>query len=264
MLEYHTIFNFFCRFRVEDLGSLIKTIDKMNDSENMLVKTLRDLLKFTLIKKCDFALEDLWNSTQWALLGSKSKKRFVVVDAGFSKEVQKTEHYNKHQEITSLANVATTIPEDKLSTFNGKDISDIKDPFGNKIKSKFFTSKASEYILSSTNMARRIKKAGLADDGLHQWKDKLVFVDYPELEKIMEAINSNSSKMMPTRVRSNWKSKLSIQSLSKNGNWKTSYVAKSITMDPVLGKHVLEFNFDGDNIVKAWHPGHDVSYIQVS
>ena len=254
-------FSFFYNFHIKDLGNLLDVIFQMKSSENMLAKTLKDLLKFTFMKKFDFALEDLWNVTQWGIVG-KGKKRFIVLDAGFSRSVQNSGHYTKAKPVPLSNQIKTTMPEDNADTFNGESLYDIHDPAGNIIKSKFFTSKMSEYILSSANMSRRIKKAGLQDDGLHAWNQKLVFIDYNKLVPVMQAIQSNMNKMMPTKIESDWSSWMKVKSIGEDGNWYTSYEANGLSADPVIGKHVLEFNFDGDNVVRSWHPGHDVSYIQ--
>lgn len=257
------VMNFFYHFRFHDLGNLILTINSMKVRECMLARSLKDLLKFTLLKKLDFAFEDLWNMTQWGIVGKDGgTKRFIVLDAGFSYEVQKSGHYGVEPPIPLKDVVQTTCRLHNASAFNGESISEIHDPHGNSIKSKFFTSKMSEYILSSDNMARRIKKAGLQDDGLHQWTDKLVFVKYSDLLDVMNVIEKNASQQRPTRVESDWKTSLSLSSLNEDGQWTKSYTLSNFSVDPVIGQHVLEFNFDGDGIVKSYHFGHDVSYIQ--
>jgi len=67
---------------------------------------------------------------------------------------------------------------------------------------------------------------------------------------------------MPTRIESDWHSQLSVQSIGKDGKWETACKIDQLSANPVVGQHVLEFTFDGDNIIRSWHPGHDVSYIQ--
>lgn len=190
MLSSPRATSFFYNFLFKDLGNLILCIDKTKPSDNMLAQSLKDLLKFTMLKKLDFALEDLWNYSQWAILG-KTHKRFVVIDAGFSKKVQESGHYTRPRPIPLGNMIQTTLPEQNSRTFNGQSIDNIQDPHGKGIKSKFFTSKMSEYILSSDNMSRRIKKAGLQDDGLYQWSDKLVFMSYDHLKEVMDAIQKN-------------------------------------------------------------------------
>lgn len=248
---------FFYTFDIGFLVSLARTVVRGTPG----FETLPQLLRFTFEKRFDFALEDLWNKSQWGAIDG----RLVVVDAGFSREAQESDHYRREHpsDVVPLGSgVRTTMPGDGDRTFNGMALSDMRDPKGNAVRSKFFTSKNTEYVLSDGGMSRRIKKAGLSDDGLHVWTDRLTFIGRDSLFEFMDVMRRNSGMFRPTRIDSDWKTWLTASSVNGTGEWEVSYSTNDISAVPEIGKHVLEFWFDGDGIVKGFHPGHDVSYIQ--
>lgn len=258
--DFDTV-TFYYDFRKRSVISLAARVTSAEGAkENELAAALAQLLRFTFATGGNFALEELWNARQW---GFAQGSRLVALDAGFSRDEQRSGHYSSSRVTPLGEGVSTTMPSDASDTFNGKPLSRIRDPKGNGVRCKFFTSKNTEYILSDGNMARRIKKAGLRDDGLYQWTDRMSFVGRDTVFAVMREIGRNNERQMPTKVDSDWKSWLTLSSINGDGEWETTYSTNDISSDPALGKHVLEFNFDGDGIVKGYHPGHDVSFIQV-
>ena len=81
--------------------------------------------------------------------------------------------------------------------FCGKPLEKVVSPKGAKAKYGFKTSKGSEYVLAEDRMSQRIKKAGLADDGLHRWMDRSVFVEY-RLRPARLAADHRAAAVLPT------------------------------------------------------------------
>ena len=218
-----------------------------------------EMIIFCLAHPNSLVYADFWNKDQWGLIDN----RYVILDAGFSKKLQGSEHYRSIQRIP-LEACQLSYPEQNSQTFNGQKLVEIHDPKGKSIDYKFFTSKNTEYILSAGGMSRRIKKACLNDDGLYDWTDKLVFTDYAHLREIMNVINTNGQKHEPTQIKFK-KNEMLVNSINSSGRWTTTYKLSDFSLKPEIGKHMLEFKFDGDQgIISKWHPGHDVSVIEAS
>lgn len=212
------------------------------------------LVRFWLTRR-DFVLQEMWHDGQWGV--RRSTGEFLVVDIGFTKTVQNSIHYRRD---------AVLLPPDKVETgfpnmFCGKPLEKVVSPKGAKAKYGFKTSKGSEYVLAEDRMSQRIKKAGLADDGLHRWMDRSVFVEPADIVRIMDEFRRNLAEQRPTRIIEAGKKWLALQTLNSSGKWYNSLCLPNAVRFPVKGRHVCEFMLDGDNIVKCYHPGHDVTEI---
>lgn len=213
------------------------------------------LVRFWLAHRDRVVLQEMWHCGQWGI--RKSTRGFVVLDAGFTKYTQSTDHYRRD---------GVLLPPDKAETgregyFCGKPFADIVSPKGKPVKYSFKTSKGSEYVLTEDRMSQRVKKAGLPDDGLHRWMDRSVFVEYSDLEKIMNELRNNNVEQRPTRLVESGVKWLAFQTLASDGEWRSTLTIKDASRVPVKGRHVCEFMFDGNRIVKACHPGHDVTEV---
>lgn len=200
-------------------------------------------------------LQEMWHDRQWGVRPSTGE--FVVIDAGFTKAVQATKHYQRD---------TVVLPPDKAETgvsgrFCGKPFVEIFSPKGAAVAYGFKTSRGSEYILAKDRMSQRVKKAGLPDDGLHRWMDRAVFVEYSDLTKIMDEFRRNLGDQRPTRIVEAGRKWLALQTLDSSGKWYNSLCLPDAVRIPVKGRHVCEFMLDENNIVKCYHPGHDVTEI---
>lgn len=243
-------------------SAIAQLVQPLLDEKSKMYKVFGDLIRFALDDDRRLVLADLWNKDQWGI-AERDELQLVVLDAGFSRSLQYSEHYISLKR-TPLDQCQLTYPKQNTGTFNGKKLIEIHDPTGKDISYKFFTSKNTEYILSSSGMSRRIKKACLPDDGLYGWTDKMIFTDYNHLRDVMSAINANTEKHEPTQIAFK-KNKMCVNSINSAGRWTTTYALSDFSTVPEIGKHVLEFKFDGDQgVISKWHPGHAVSYIEPS
>lgn len=216
-----------------------------------------DLIKFCLAYPKQFVYADCWNYSQYGIIDDN----YVIIDSGFSKELQTSKHYYSYKRI-DINECHLTYPKQNTYTFNGQPLSEIYDPNQKKIISKFFTSHNSEYILSASGMSRRIKKANLSDDGLYSWTDKLIFTSYDNLQDVVYLIQQNMKKHKPTQIKFD-NNVMLVKSINSNGEWETIKQLNDFSLIPEIGKYVLEFKFDGnDGIISKYHPGHSVSYIE--
>ena len=209
------------------------------------------LVRFWLTRR-DFVLQEMWHDGQWGVRPSTSE--IVVIDAGFTKAVQGSEHYQRDKILLPPDMAETGVP----GRFCGKPLAEIVSPKGAGVAYNFKTSKGSEYVLAKDRMSQRIKKAGLADDGLHRWMDRAVFVEYADVVKIMDEFRHNLTEQRPTRIIEAGKKWLALQTLNSSGKWYNSLCLPDAVRFPVKGRHVCEFMLDENNIVKCYHPGHDV------
>ena len=145
--------------------------------------------------------------------------------------------------------------------FCGKPLAEIVSPKGAGVAYNFKTSKGSEYVLAKDRMSQRVKKAGLPDDGLHKWMDRSVFVNYADLKAIMNEFRQNLAMQRPTRLIEAGKKWMALQTLDSSGRWHNSLCLSDAVRFPVKGRHICEFMFDENNVVKCYHPGHDVTEI---
>ena len=156
------------------------------------------------------------------------------------------------------------IKTDSFDEFNGERCTEILSKHGAPVEWKFYTSHGTEYVLSSIGEGRRIKQAGLQDDGLHMWTDKMVFVDEQDAVSAMNTMCSIQRTLTPVKISTSWEpnSTLDIQKLV-GGAWQTQLSVVIQDTKPTVGKNVLEFMLDGDQgIVKAFHAGHDVTKLK--
>lgn len=214
-----------------------------------------NLVRFWNTHRRMVVLQEMWHNRQWGVRPSTGE--FVVIDAGFTKAVQASNSYQRD---------AILLPPDKAETgvpgrFCGKPLSEVFSPKGAAIAYNFKTSKGSEYVLAEDRMSQRVKKAGLADDGLHRWMDRSVFVEYKDLEAIMKEFDSNFKEQRPTRLIEAGRKWLALQTLDSAGKWRNSLCLSDAVRFPVKGRHVCEFMLEKNNIVKCYHPGHDVTEI---
>ena len=216
-----------------------------------------DLIRFCLAYPKHFVYADCWNYSQYGIIDDN----YVIIDSGFSEELQTSKHYYSYKRI-DIKECQLTYPGQNTYTFNGQPLSEIYDPNQKRIISKFFTSHNSEYILSADGMSRRIKKANLSDDGLYSWTDKLIFTSYDNLQDVVYIIRQNMKKNKPTQIKFD-NNVMFVNSINSNGEWETIKQLNDFSLTPEIGKYVLEFKFDGnDGIISKHHPGHDVSYIE--
>lgn len=232
-------------------------LTRLIENENKSAKSLLDLIKFHIEYGYSrgFELADLWNVEQWGL---SSDGRLMVVDVGYSKSLSCSKYYRR---ISIDHNIKPAEPGSSPYTFNGYLLSQIRSPFGNPIKCKFYTK--SEYILSVDNMSRHIKHANLSDDGLWDWSDKLVFVEKDNLFKFIDEMNAmNFLHAKKIEFTDDY---LTVSQLDENGNWKIGAFLPYQT-EPNIGMHICEFYIDQftgkSGILKNYHPGHDVTYIE--
>jgi hypothetical protein len=214
-----------------------------------------NLVRFWNTHRNMVILQEMWHDRQWGVRPYTGE--FVVIDAGFTKAVQASKSYQRD---------AILLPPDKAETgvpgmFCGKPLSEVFSPKGAAVAYNFKTSKGSEYVLAEDRMSQRVKKAGLADDGLHRWMDRSVFVEYKDLEAIMKEFDSNFKEQRPTRLVEAGQKWLALQTLDSAGKWYNSLCLPDAVRFPVKGRHVCEFMLEENNIVKCYHPGHDVTEI---
>ena len=212
------------------------------------------LVRFWLERR-DFVLQEMWHDGQWGV--RRSTVEFLVVDVGFTKAVQNSAHYRRD---------AVLLPPDKAEMgvpgrFCGRPLSEVFSPKGAAVAYCFKTSKGSEYVLAEDRMSQRVKKAGLADDGLHRWMDRSVFVEYADVVRIMDEFRRNLAGQRPTRIIEAGRKWLALQTLDASGRWYNSLCLPDAVRFPVKGRHVCEFMLDENNVVKCYHPGHDVTEI---
>lgn len=212
------------------------------------------LVRFWLTRR-DFVLQEMWHDGQWGV--RRSTGEFLAIDMGFTKTVQQSEHYQRDRVL---------LPPDKAETgvfgrFCSKPLEEIVSPRGARARYGFKTSKGSEYVLTEDRMSQRVKKAGLADDGLHVWTDRSVFVSRADIVLIMNEFERNLRGQRPTRIIEAGKKWLALQTLNSSGKWHNSLCLPDAVRFPVKGRHVCEFMLDENNIVKCYHPGHDVTEI---
>ena len=217
-------------------------------------QVLLDVLKFKVAHPERLYIKDIWNLNQWGL---SSSGKLVVIDAGYNYTIANSQHFNRGGCL-----VKDVVKSDDLETFNGVKCSEIFSKTGSPVEWKFFTSHGTEYILSSAGQARRIKQAGLNDDGLHPWMDKMVFVEEKDAVDAMNTIVNIQKTFTPVKVLTSWKpqTKLDIQKLV-NDQWQTQLSVVIQSDKPEIGKNVLEFNLDG-SLIKNFHAGHDVVKIK--
>lgn len=223
-------------------------IDGKNDPWSKLVR-------FWKCNRNMMVLQEMWHDRQWGVRPSTGE--IVVIDAGFTKAVQGSEHYQRDRILLPPDMAETGVP----GRFCGKPLAEIVSPKGAGVAYNFKTSKGSEYVLAKDRMSQRIKKAGLADDGLHRWMDRAVFVEYADVVKIMDEFRHNLAEQRPTRIIEAGKKWLALQTLNSSGKWYNSLCLPDAVRFPVKGRHVCEFMLDENNIVKCYHPGHDVTEI---
>lgn len=216
-------------------------------------KFLCDILRFKLAHPNSLYIKDLWNIGQYGLA---MDGRLVVIDAGYNHTIANSTHFA----------IGRIVKETKTSngfdTFNGQRCTEIISQTGSPVEWKFFTSNGTEYVLSATNQARRIKQAGLNDDGLHPWMDRMVFVDEQDAVDAINTIVEIKKTLTPIKLDTSWKSgaKLDIQKLVQ-GRWRTQLSVTIQDTKPQIGKNALEFMLDG-YIVKAAHAGHAVTKLK--
>lgn len=217
-------------------------------------QVLLDLLKFKFTHPEKLYIRDIWNLNQW---GFSQDGKLVVIDAGYTHEIANSPHFARDRSI--IKEVKTS---DDFDTFNGEKCSEMISPSGSPIEWKFFTSHGTEYVLSAQNQARRIKQAGLNDDGLHPWMDRMVFVDEKDAINAMNTIVNIQQTLTPVKLETTWESgtKLDIQKLVQD-QWQTQLSVVIQDTKPQIGKNVLEFMLDGC-IVKSFHAGHDVTKLK--
>lgn len=217
-------------------------------------QVLLDVLKFKIAHPERLYIKDIWNFNQWGL---SSSGKLVVIDAGYNHTIANSHHFNRGGCL-----VKDAIRSDDLETFNGVKCSEIFSKTGSPVEWKFFTSHGTEYILSSVGQARRIKQAGLNDDGLYPWMDKMVFVEEKDAIDAMNTIVNIQKTLTPVKVLTSWEpqTKLDIQKLV-NDQWQTQLSVVIQNDKPEVGKNVLEFNLDG-SLIKNFHAGHDVVKIK--
>lgn len=215
------------------------------------IPVVRRVVSFWIKNRDKLYIRDLWNTSQY---GQNQYGEIVVVDAGYTKKLANSEHFKR----VSIDKTNYTTTED-LDTFNGKSCAEMFSDSGSPVKWKFFTSRGTEYVLSAAGQSQRIKKAGLKDDGLHSWTDKLLFVDEQDAINAMNKMTEIMQTLTPVKIESSFEpgSKLDIQQLVED-QWKTQLSIVVRDVEPKIGKNVLEFSFDGDYIVKGFHAGHDV------
>lgn len=218
-------------------------------------QVLLDILKFKLAHPERLYIRDIWNLKQWGL--AKDGK-LVVIDAGYCHEMANSSHF-KRGKVEKNA-----IKSDSFDEFNGERCTEILSKHGAPVEWKFYTSHGTEYVLSSIGEGRRIKQAGLQDDGLHMWTDKMVFVDEQDAVSAMNTMCSIQRTLTPVKISTSWepRSTLDIQKLV-GGAWQTQLSVVIQDTKPTIGKNVLEFMLDGDQgIVKSFHAGHDVTKLK--
>lgn len=117
-------------------------------------------------------------------------------------------------------------------------------------------------MLSAEHQARRIKQAGLNDDGLHPWMDHMVFVGEQDAINATNTMVNIQRTLTPVKLETTWESgtKLDIQKLVQD-QWQTQLSVTIQDTKPQIGKNVLEFMLDGC-IVKTFHAGHDVTKLK--
>ena len=212
------------------------------------------LVRFWLTHR-NFVLQEMWHDGQWGV--RQSTGEFLVIDMGFTKTVQSSEHYQRDRVLMPPDMAETGVP----GRFCGKPLAEIVSPKGAGVAYNFKTSKGSEYVLAKDRMSQRVKKAGLPDDGLHKWMDRSVFVNYADLKAIMNEFRQNLAMQRPTRLIEAGKKWMALQTLDSSGRWRNSLCLSDAVRFPVKGRHICEFMFDGNNVVKCYHPGHDVTDI---
>lgn len=201
-----------------------------------------------------FMLEDIWHPNQWGEIDG----HLAVIDMGFNLKLSGSSHY-KRDTIVPLDQCKTVKPGESDLTFNGESLDSIRSPSGHKVAWKFYTK--SEYIMSDAGESRRIKSLGLPDDGLHAWCDKIMFMPLDNMMVAVNAIKRIKMDLKSPRAVIDFKSgTLAVQDIS-TGVWQNVCIVDQVSREPTLGKHVFELTFDGDGIVKNFHPGHDVTSI---
>ena len=217
-------------------------------------KFLCDILRFKLAHPNRLFIKDLWNIGQY---GISQTGKLVVIDAGYNHAIANSKHFARGGNVIKISKKT-----EDFDTFNGEICSKIHSPTGSPVEWKFFTSRGTEYILSSENQARRIKQAGLNDDGLYPWMDRMVFVDEQDAIDAMNTIVSIQRTLTPVKLETTWESgtKLDIQKLVQD-QWQTQLSVTIQDTKPQIGKNVLEFMLDGC-IVKSFHAGHDVTKLK--
>ena len=242
------------------LGMLIKSDTSITTHARLVYILLNhsnfllDVLKFKLNHPSNLFIRDLWNIKQF---GISDDGHLVVIDAGYNIEIANSKHFAKNGALKKEVKCS-----EDLDTFNGEECNKITSPTGSPIEWKFFTSRGTEYVLSSEKQARRIKQAGLNDDGLHPWMDRMVFVDEKDAIDAMNTMARIQQTLTPVKLDTDWMcgSKLNIQKLVL-GQWQTQLSVVIQDTNPQLGKNVLEFTLDG-SIVKQFHAGHDVTKLK--
>ena len=174
------------------------------------IPIVKNIISFWIENKDKLYIRDLWNLTQY---GINQNGDVVVVDAGYTKNLANSRHFSR----VTIDKRNYVISKD-LYTFNGKRCDEILSSNGSPIKWKFFTSKGTEYVLSALGQSQRIKNAGLADDGLYSWTDKLLFVDEKDAIDAMNKMSEIAQTLTPIKIESTFESgsKLDIQQLVKD------------------------------------------------
>lgn len=244
------------------LGMMAKSIASPLRSHACLVaeaigrsQVLLDILTFKLAHPERLYIRDIWNLKQWGLARDG---KLVVIDAGYCHKMASSSHFKRGQVEKNA------IKSSSFDEFNGEKCAEILSPRGSPVEWKFYTSHSTEYVLSSLGEGRRIKQAGLRDDGLHMWTDKMVFVDEGDVINAMNTMRSIQRTLTPVKISTSWEpnSTLDIQKLV-DGDWETQLSVVIQATKPTIGKNVLEFMLDGDQgIVKAFHAGHDVTKLK--
>lgn len=217
-------------------------------------QVLLDLLKFKFEHPEKLYIRDIWNLNQWGL---SQDGKLVVIDAGYNHTIANSSHFARDRQI-----VKEVVRSEDFDTFNGQKCDEIFSPSGSPVEWKFFTSRGTEYVLSAEHQARRIKQAGLNDDGLHPWMDHMVFVDEQDAINAMNTMVDIQRTLTPVKLETTWESgtKLDIQKLIQD-QWQTQLSVTIQDTKPQIGKNVLEFMLDGC-IVKTFHAGHDVTKLK--
>ena len=213
-------------------------------------QVLLDLLRFKFKHPEKLYIRDIWNLNQW---GMTKDGKLVVIDAGYNHTIANSSHFARDRQI-----VKEVVKSEDFDTFNGQKCDEIFSPSGSPVEWKFFTSRGTEYVLSADHQARRIKQAGLNDDGLHPWMDRMVFVDEQDAINAMNTMVDIQRTLTPVKLETTWESgaTLDIQKLVQD-QWQTQLSVTIQDTKPQIGKNVLEFMLDGC-IVKSFHAGHDV------
>ena len=217
-------------------------------------QVLLNLLKFKFEYPEKLYIRDIWNLNQWGL---SQDGKLVVIDAGYNHTIANSSHFARDRRI-----VKEVVKSEDFDTFNGQKCNEIFSPSGSPVEWKFFTSRGTEYVLSAKHQARRIKQAGLNDDGLYPWMDRMVFVDEQDAINAMNTIVDIQRTLTPVKLETTWESgaTLDIQKLVQD-QWQTQLSVTIQDTKPQIGKNVLEFMLDGC-IVKTFHAGHAVTKLK--